>query len=128
MPSKVIESSGDTDVNRSDQLLLTRLDNAQLALEQKQVEFAQYLDELKAQETLVKDLKEKLYERMEESGQKKIETNHFTVTAIWGTTKHTYDMKALKAINPTLFEQVDNLVGKETPIKGYVKIFTKEKK
>lgn len=128
MPAKVIESSGDNDVNRSDQLLLTKLDNAQLALEQKQAEFAQYLDELKAQESLVKELKDKLYERMEDSGQKKIETNHFTVTAIWGTKKHTYDMKALKAINPKLFEEVDNLVGKDSPVKGYVKIFTKENK
>lgn len=126
MTSKVVESIGDTDINRSDQILLTKLDNAQLALEQKQAEFAQYLDELKAQENLVKTLKDELYVRMEESGQKKIETNHFTVTAVWGTKKHTYDMKALKAINPKLFEQVDNLVGKDSPVKGYVKIFTKE--
>ena len=126
MTSKVVESIGDTDIKRSDQILLTKLDNAQLALEQKQAEFAQYLDELKAQENLVKTLKDELYVRMEESGQKKIETNHFTVTAVWGTKKHTYDMKALKAINPKLFEQVDNLVGKDSPVKGYVKIFTKE--
>lgn len=125
MPAKVIESSGDTDVNRSDMMLLTKLDNAQLALEQKQAEFAQYLDELKAQENLVKDLKEKIFARMEESGQKKIETNHFTITATWAGTRHTYDMKALKAMNPKLYNQVDELVGQDTPRKGYVTITTK---
>ena len=119
---------GDDKVSRSDQILLTKLDNAQLALEQKQAEFAQYLDELKAREQQVKELKEQLYERLEASGQKKINTAHFTVTAIWPTKKHTFDMKTLSAINPKLYKQVDDLVGKDTAVKGYVKIFTKENK
>ena len=133
MPTKKIveeiaESLGDDIANRGDQLILTELDNAQLALEQKQAEFAKYLDELKKHENAVKELKEKLYARMEETGQKKIETNHLSITAVWGTKKHSYDMKALQAINPQLYAEVDNLVGKDVPIKGYIKISTKGEK
>ena len=35
-------------------------------------------------------------------------------------------MKALRAMNPKLYSQVDGLVGKDTKVKGSVKITTKE--
>lgn len=110
------------------ELVLAKLENAQLALEKKQAEFAQYLDVLKEHEENVKALKDELYGRMKETGIKKLETNHFTVTATWDYKRHTYDMKALQALNPQLYKQVDEMVGQDTPVRGSVKISTKKTK
>lgn len=108
--------------------LLARLDQAQLQFEAKQAEFAKYLDEVKKHEENVNEIKAAIFSRMEETGVKNLETEHFKITATWATKRHTYDMKALESLNPKLYAQVDTLVGKDTPVKGYVKITTKSKK
>lgn len=111
--------------NEPTEMVLAKLDSAQLLLESKQKEFAAYLDEVKRHEENVKALKEQLYERMLEQELTFIKTDHFKITLTKPHTRHTYDMKALQATNPKLYKQVDDLVGKDTPIKGYVKIGTK---
>lgn len=112
---------------KNTQTALTRLENAQLVLEQKQEAFAKYLDEIKEQEEKVKNLKEELYACMKEADVKNLETDFFRVTAVWETTKHAFDMKKLQAMNPMLWEQVNQAVGYDSPVKGYVKIATRTK-
>ena len=125
MPTVI--SEGDGELNRSGTLLVARLDKAVVSLEEKQAEFAAYLQEIKQKEEEIADLRVRLYEAMEEQGVKKLENDHIIVTAIWPTKKHTFDMKKLSATNPTLYKQVDELVGKDTEVRGYAKIFIKEK-
>lgn len=106
--------------------VLARYDKAQLVLEQKQAEFAQYLDEVQKHQNLVAEIKNELYERMSAENVERVENDHFVVSLTAPYKRHNYDMKQLKAINPSLFEQVDAMVGKDTIVKGSVKITIKE--
>ena len=123
-----IESVGDNDVeiSRSDSMLVTRLDTAVKALEEKEVEFAAYLKELKAHEENVAKLKAQLLERMDNEGVKKLESERLIFTAVHPKPRHSIDTKKLQAINPKLYEKVDAIAGKDTETSGYVKITLKE--
>ena len=124
MPTVI--SEGDGELNRSGTLLVARLDKAVASLEEKQAKFAAYLQEIKQKEEEIADLRARLYEAMEEQGVKKLENDHIIVTAIWPTKKHTFDMKKLSATDPVLYKQVDELVGKDTEVRGYAKISLKK--
>lgn len=126
MATKIVESEGDKNLDRSGVLLVARLDTAVAELDRKQKEFAAYITELKTREEEIKTLKEKLYEVMTAEGVKKLENDHILVTAVSPSSRKTYDMKALEARDPSLFKKVDEMVGKTTPVKGYAKIKVKE--
>lgn len=128
MTTTILESEGDIELTRSDKMLATRLDTAVQALEAKQEEFALYLQELKAREDEVAELKKKLYQQMTDEGVRKLETNRLLITTVNPKPRHSIDTKKLQAINPTLFAQVDAIAGKDTNVSGYVKITVKENK
>lgn len=122
MATKIIESEGDAEFSPSQSALATRLDNAVLALEQKEEEFASYLQEIKDREAEIKKLREKLLAVMDEQGVKKIETKHLVLSAVHPAPSQKIDAKLLKAVNPTLFQEVFSIAGKETASSGYVRI------
>ena len=128
MTTTILESEGDIELTRSDKMLATRLDTAVQALEAKQEEFATYLQELKAREDEVAELKKKLYQQMTDEGVRKLETNRLLITTVNPKPRHSIDTKKLQAINPALFAQVDAIAGKDTNVSGYVKITVKEDK
>lgn len=128
---EVVESLGDNissdvELDRKQLMLVGKLQKATLALEQKQEEFAQYLDELKKREDEIKNLKEAMYDLMTEEGAKKIESDFLIFTVVQPNPRFSIDHKKLEAVNPALFAQVKELAGKESSVKGYVKITPKK--
>lgn len=122
MTPEVIESTGDSTLNNNQLTVVTQLDDAVQLLAQKEEEFAEYLNELDRRKKEIDTLKGSLYEMMTNEEVKKVESEHLIITLVRPTTRHTYDMKKLEAINPALYSQVDTLVGKDSDVKGYVKL------
>ena len=119
MTTKIIESVGDDPkLSRRDTALVTKLDRAVAALEQKQNEFAEYLNELKAREEEVKNLKDQLYAAMTLEGVKKLENDRLLLTVVQPSVRKTVDTKKLQAVQPLLYKQVMDVAGKETKYSG----------
>lgn len=128
MATKIIESEGDAEFSPSQSALATRLDNAMLALEQKEEEFASYLREIKDREAEIKQLREKLLEAMDEQGVKKLETKRLVISAVHPKPSQRIDTALLRTINPMLFKQAFEVAGKQVENGGYVKITVKSNK
>lgn len=125
MSVRIVESYGDVELGRGEMILVSKLDSALAALDAKQAEFAEYLNELKAREEEVKELKEKIYAKMSEEGVKKLENDHLIITAVSPSNRHTLDTTKMKAVDPALFARLDKDYGKDTTVKGYAKITVK---
>lgn len=125
MATKIIESEGDVVLSRVDSSLATRLDNAMLALEQKQNEFADYLNELKKRQEDVDELKKRLLSMMDENGVRKLETERLAITAVHPKPTRRIDLKELEARDPRLYKKAFDIAGTETETAGYVKITVK---
>ena len=126
----VTESIGDEMVSdvvltAQDRALVGRLQSAELAFQQKQAEFADYISSLKEAEETVKKYKEKLYEAMEARGAKSIESDILKITLVSPSERFSIDTKKLAAVDPRLFAKVKEKAGKTTQVKGYVKITDK---
>ena len=128
MATKIIESEGDVELPRSDSALITRLDHAMLALDQKQAEFATYLQELKARQEAVDNLKKRLLQAMDENGVKKMENDRLLITAVHPKPTKRINLKELQARDPRLFAKAFEIAGTETETSGYVKITVKQNK
>lgn len=127
MAIKIVESQGDAGLNNGQLAVVGRLDNAVKLLEEKETEFAKYLDELKARQEEVDNLKKSLYNMMTESKVDKLESEHLLITAVNPKPRHTIDTKKLAAVNPALFAEIDSQYGKDTPVSGYVKLTPRSK-
>lgn len=129
MTTKIVESLGDNaELDMSEKLMVAKIDSEMLALEQRQEEFAAYLQELKEREEKIKELKDKLYEKMTENGIKKLENDRLMITIRSSYKRHSIDTAKMKAMNPALFEEIDRTYGKDTDVKGCAIITVKEKK
>ena len=127
MTTKIVESVGDGEFSPSQSALVTRLDHAMLALEQKQEEFANYLTELKTREEEIAKLREKLLTEMDNAGVKKLENARLVISAIHPKASQKIDTALLRTLSPVLFEQAFKVAGKTVENKGYVKITVKKK-
>lgn len=126
MATKIIESTGDGEFSPSQSALVTKLDHAMLALEQKQEEFANCITELRTREDEVKKLREKLLEVMDEQGVKKLENARLVISAVHPKPSQKIDVPLLRTVNPMLFAQAFEVAGKTVENKGYVKITVKK--
>lgn len=130
---EITESFGDNilsdvSMSKSQLTVVGKLQNALIGLEEKQAEFAEYLDEINRRSEEIKDLKEKLYDMMVESGAKKIQSDYMTITATKAYDVQGVDLKFIKEVNPALWTQLREIAPKDTHYRGHVNITTKDNK
>ena len=131
-PFSVVESEGDlflSDVtlNAGQRAICGRCQNAQLALAQKEEELASFLDQIKSAQEEVDKWKKKVYEVMDQTGAKKIESNLLVITKVDPSKRIGIDAKKLEALNPKLYQKAFELAPKITEVSGYAKIKVKNK-
>ncbi len=130
---EIIESEGDlflSDVvlDAGQRAICGRCQNAQLELSRKEEELAGFLDQVKAAQEEVAKWKAKVYQVMEQTGAKKIESAFMTITRVNPTQRVGIDAKKLQAVDPALYEKVFEKAGKTTKVAGYAKITPKPQK
>lgn len=128
MAIEIIESQGDSTLNNGQLSVVGRLDNAVQLLAEKEKEFAEYIDELKRREKEIDTLKDNLKGIMTEQGVSKLESEHLLITLVAPKPRHSIDLKKMSAMNPTLYAEIDNTYGTDSPVTPYVKLTARKDK
>ena len=118
--------TGDIVLSADQRKLVGKVQNLQLALEQKQEQFADAIKEIKRAEEELGKAKETLYKAMSEAGVKTIESDILKITVALPTQQKRVDSQAIKARDPQLWIDLeDKGFIKTSNVKGYVRITDK---
>lgn len=100
----------------------TDMDKSLAKLNHLAPQIVQMKKQLKEFENTEKELKNELYQRMEENNIKKMDTPLLTITRVLPSTSKKFDSKAFQKDHEDLYQKYQ----KETQRKGYVKLSAKE--